>query len=340
MLKIRTGVVLKILVDEYIRAAAPVASEDIARRSPMKVSAATIRSEMAELEEVGYIIRPHISSGGIPSDKGYRYYVESLDDPLELPLGLQRHIRYRFSRAQRDLDAWIQLAATSLSQTVGNMAIVTFPHATSAKLKYIQLVYLQEFLVLLIIVLQEARLRQHLLPLDEPTSQGELTEIANKLNESLTGLTYSQIKAKQLELNPLEEMVRDDTISILRDIDTEAALDHCIDGVRLLLGQPEFAETRRAKEIVEVLEQKVLLRGILSEAPDTGSVSVFIGEENQEEVLRPFSVVLSQYGIPQEAYGTLGVIGPTRMEYGNVIGSVRFLSSLMSELIIGVHGRS
>ena len=340
MLKSRTGAVLKILVDGYISTATPVASEDIARRSPLKVSPATIRNEMAELEEEGYILRSHISAGGIPSDKGYRFYVESLEDTLELPVSLQRHIRDQFSRVQRDLEAWLQLAATVLSRTADNMAIVTFPRAASSRLKYIQFVYLQEFLALLIIVLQEATLRQHLLPLDEPTSQSELTEVANKLNDTLAGLTYSEIAAKQLELTPLEEMVRDDTIAILKDIDTEDALEHCVDGLRLLLSQPEFAETRRAKEVVEILEERVLLRSILSEAPDKGSMGVFIGEENQEEALRPFSVILSQYGISQEASGTIGVIGPTRMEYASVIGGVRFLSSFMSELIMGVYGKS
>ena len=340
MIRLRTGSVLKTLVDEYIRVASPVASEDIARRSPLKVSPATVRTEMAELEEEGYITRPHISAGAVPCNKGYRFYVESLENTLELPVKTQRHIRNQFGQVHRDLESWIQLAAAVLSRMSDNVAIVTFPRAASSRLKYIQLVYVQEFLALLIIVVQEARLRQHLLPLDEPTSQPELMEAANKLNDTLAGLTYSEIQAKQLELAPLEEMVMGNAISILRDIDTESALEHCVDGLRLLLSQPEFAQTGRAKDVVEILEERVLLRSILSEAPDEGSMGVFIGEENQEEALRPYSVILSQYGIPQEASGTIGVIGPTRMEYASVIGGVRFLSSFMSELIMGVHGRS
>ena len=340
MLRTRTGFILKTLVSEYITTAAPIASEDIARRSQLKVSAATVRNEMADLEEEGYIRRPHISAGGVPSDKGYRYYVESLEDDLDLPLDLQRHLRYQFQHANKDVEVWINLAATALSQMADNMVIVTFPRAPASRLKYIQLVYLQEFLALLIIVLQEARLRQHLLPLDEPISQSELTEVANKLNDTVRGHTYSEIKAIPRELTHLEDTVLDSTASILKDMETEARLEHSVDGLRLLLGQPEFAKTGRAKDVVEILEEKVLLRSILSEAPDQGGVGVFIGGENQAEPLRPFSVVVSQYGIPQEASGTIGVIGPTRMEYGSAIGGVRFLSSLMSELIMGVHGRS
>jgi heat-inducible transcriptional repressor len=338
-LKMRTGTVLKILVDEHISTAAPVASEDIARRSAIRVSPATIRNEMAELEEEGYIIRRHISSGGIPSDRGYRFYVESLEDTPEPPKPVQRHIRDQFGKVQRDMEVWIHLAATVLSRMADNMAIVTFPRSSSARLKHIQIVYLQEFLALLIIVLQETRLRQHLLPLRDPTSQDELSEIANKLNDTLAGLTYSEVQAKQMELTPFEEMVRADTSTILKEADTEAELDHWVDGLRLLLSQPEFVETRRAKEIVGILEERVLLRSILSEAPGEGNMGVYIGEENREEALRPFGVILSRYGIPQEASGTIGVIGPTRMEYPSVIGGVRFLSSFMSELTMGVHGR-
>ncbi len=339
MLKLRTSTTLRILVNEYISSVAPVSSEDIARRSPTKVSSATIRNEMAELEEEGYITRPHISAGGVPSDKGYRFYVESLEDPLELPRGMQQNIRHRFGQAQRDPEAWVQLAATVLSQMADNMVIVTFPRANSARLKHIQLVYIQEFLALLVIVLQGARLRQHLLPMDEPTTQVELTEVANKLNDALEGLTYSEARVKQLELTPLEEVVREGTIAALEGMEAESALEHYVDGLRLLLNQPEFAETGRAKEIVEILEERVLLRSILSEAPGEGNMGVFIGDENPKEELKPFSVIMSQYGIPREASGTISVIGPTRMEYASAIGGVRFLSSYMSELIMSVHGR-
>ena len=340
MLKPRTGTILNALVDEYIRGATPVASEDIARRTQLKVSPATIRNEMAELEEEGYIRRPHVSAGGIPADKGYRFYVESLLEPVDLPPALQNEIRSQFGRAQRDLEVWIQLAATVLSKLVDNMAIVSFPRATSSRLKYIQLVYLQDFLAMLILVFQEARLTQQLLPLDELTSQDELTKVVNKLNETVAGLTCSEIKARPMELTPLEGLVMDSAVSVMGEVDNEAMLDHYVDGLRLLLSQPEFQQTRRAQQIVEVLEERVLLKSILSEAPGHGGIGVFIGEENQEEALRPFSLVVTQYGIPEQASGAIGVIGPTRMEYNNVMSGMKFVSSFMSELVMQVHGSS
>ena len=340
MLKPRTGTVLNALVDEYIRGATPVASEDIARRTQLKVSPATIRNEMAELAEEGYIRRPHVSAGGIPADKGYRFYVESLLEPVDLPPAIQHEIRSQFGRAQRDLEVWIQLAATVLSKLVDNMAIVSFPKATSSRLKYLQLVYIQDFLAMLILVFQEARLTQQLLPLGELTSQDELTRVVNKLNETVAGLTFSEIKARQMELTPLEGLVMDSAVSVMGEVDNEATLDHYVDGLRLLLSQPEFQQTRRAQQIVEVLEDRVLLKSILAEAPDHGGIGVFIGEENQEEALRPFSLVITQYGIPEQASGAIGVIGPTRMEYNSVMSGTKFVSSFMSELVMQVHGRS
>ena len=168
----------------------------------------------------------------LPSDKGYRFYVESLEDAPEPPESLQRQIRDQFSSVQLDPEAWIQLAAAVLSRMVDNVAIVTIPREAASRVKHLQLVYVQEFLALLIVVLQEARLRQHLLPLEELTSQTELTETANRLNEQLSGHTYSEIAAKQLELDPFQDLVKENTIAMLKEVDNEAALEHSVDGLR------------------------------------------------------------------------------------------------------------
>ena len=340
MLKSRTSTVLNILVENYIDSATPIASEDIVRRSPWKVSAATIRNEMAELEEEGYIVRPHISAGGVPSDKGYRFFVESLEDAPGPPEALRHEISDRFSDAPRDQEAWVQLAAGVLSRMAGNMAIVTLPRATFSRLKQVQLVYLQDFLALLVVVLQQARVRQQILPLEEPLTQDELSEVSNKLNDGLSGLTYREINDRQLELTPLEEMVVDQVASTLKGADAESALEHSVDGLRLLLAQPEFGEAQKVRDVVEILEERVLLRSILSDVPRQGSVDVIIGAEHREEPLRPFSVVLSQYGIPDEASGAIGVVGPTRMGYGAAIGGVKYLSSYLSGLLMRIHGKS
>ena len=336
-LRDRTAAVLKLLVDEYVSSGVPVASEAIARRSLIRVSPATVRNEMAELEGQGYIVRPHVSAGGAPSDKGYRFYVESITEEWEPPENLQRQLRAQFDQVAWDVEAWNQRAAAVLARMADNMAIVTTPRAPDSRFKYLQLVLLQEFLVLLVVVLREGRLRQHLMPLIETMTQQQLTEIANRLNEGYAGLTRPELEAKELPLSAMEEAVITDTITVLREVEDETATDHFVDGLRLLFSKPEFAEGNKARIVMEVLEEPALLRSLLSKAPEKDGPGVFIGEENEEEALRPFGVILCNYGVPNQAFGTLGVVGPTRMEYPTVIGGVKFLSGFLSDMLAGIH---
>ena len=338
MLNQRAGSVLNILVNEYINTASPVASEEIARLSPDKVSPATIRNAMSALAEDGYISRPHISAGAVPSDRGYRYYVESLEELPPPPSGLRRQLRDNIHQADPDLAAWSRRCAAILSRLATNMAIVTVPQFRSPRLKSLQLVYLEELTALLIIVLQEARLLRRLLPLDEPSSQEKLNQVANGLNDCLSGRNWSEIEAAPGRFNPLEEQVRQNALAMLREEDAYTPPEHYVDGLRWLLKQPEMARGSQARELVELLEERVLLGSLLSELPDRGDIAVYIGGENQEEPLRPFGVILCQYGTPQQAGGAICVIGPTRMNYADAIGGVRFLSAFMSRLALDFYG--
>ncbi len=169
---------------QYIVKAAPVPSQSIAVQAGLRVSPATIRNEMACLEKEGYIIRPHTSAGSIPSDKGYRFYVESLEK-LELPSAEQRLIGHLLHQAEKEADSWLSLAATVLSRLVQNVALVTRPRSVDCKFKHIELVALQESLALLVLVLYGAKLKQKLITFSQAVPQGTLTAIANKLNELL-----------------------------------------------------------------------------------------------------------------------------------------------------------
>lgn len=340
MISGRTATVLKTLVEEYIDTAAPVASESIAGRASVKLSSATVRNKMAELEEEGYIHRLHISSGRVPSDKAYRFYVETLEEGVEPSSGLKRDIESRFEGIAGDLEAWMKLASTVLSRLSDNMAIVTHPRATSPRIKHIQIVQLQEFLALLVVVLTEARLKKHLVPLDGPHSQEDLTTIANELNATHGGRPLEDFIKKSETLTPFEEAMRQVAKNVLRENGEEGATELSVDGIRLLLGQPEFAQMGKAREVMESLEERILIKSILSGASQKEKMAIYIGEENIEKKLKPYSVVLCRYGIPEEAAGVVAVIGPTRMEYSQVIGNVRFLSSFMSDLVASTHSRT
>ena len=338
MLSTKTASVLNILVNQYVQTAVPVASEDIARLSRTKVSSSTVRNAMSQLTEEGYISRPHVSAGGIPSDLGYRHYLESIEEVPELPAEERRRIHHTLDRADLDGDAWSRQCATILSGITANLSIVTVPRSIPPRVKQIQLVYLTECLALLIVVLQEARLLRRLLPLEGSVAANELDRSASKLNEYLGGLSHTEIESNSLELSSLEERVKRDTSDMMREAESGGLLDHHMDGLRLLLNQPEFSQSNRARELVEMSEERVLVEGVLSETPDANELAIYIGGENRHEALRSFGVILCRYGMPNHVGGTICVVGPTRMDYAEAISGVRYLSSVMSRLVVDVLG--
>jgi heat-inducible transcriptional repressor len=332
MLTKRGEEILRIIIGEHISTAMPVGSETIARRYSLGISPATIRSEMAHLEDEGYIVQPHPSAGRIPLERGYRYYVETLMDS-EFPEDEQHMIRHQFHQFSRELEQWLSLAASILSRIAHNMAIVTRPKAVEPQLKHLGLILLQEFLALLILVFREAKLRQKVLAFDDAISQEELNTIAQKLSAYLGGLTKAQIEAASLELLPNEERVVEAVVQLM---EAEKSFDYeepHIEGLHYILSQPEFAASNKAVEIMEAFEGKELLSALLALPPSLGGLQVVIGRENKEDIMHDCSVILGCYGLPGEIAGAIGVVGPTRMHYERAISAVRFLSTTMSELV-------
>ena len=341
MLNERAATVLNVLVDEYLHSATPVASDDIARSLDHKISAATVRNTMARLTQDGYISRPHVSSGGVPSDRGYRYYVESLPETPQLPTELRESVDRDLAQTEPDIGAWSRRCAAILSRLTENLAIVSAPRARSPRLKRIQLVFLQESTALLVLVLEEARLLRRLLPFEKRVDQVELDLAASRLNESLGGLNRSEMQSNQLELNSLEEQVKKGSVTLMREAESANTQEHYTDGLRLLLNQPEFSKGELARELVQLVEERVLLDRVLSIAAEADTMEnpvVFIGSENRDEFLSPFGVILCQYGVPHGVSGTVCVIGPKRMGYVAAIGGVRHLSAFMSQMVQGFQG--
>ena len=338
MLTDRKRSILQIIVDEYINTPVPVASEGVAQKMPVEVSSATIRHDMAELEEDGYTTRPHSSAGSVPSDKAYRAYVESLDAVMEPSRRVQQLVRRRFRQTHMDIDTWSQLAVQLLAGLVRTMALATPPRAAEARWKHLNLVHLHEFLALVVMVLQESRLKQQLVPLKEPTTQGELTQISNKLNAGFAGLSCPEVWARNVELTPFEEEVTSVALNLLEADQEEGVPVHYVDGLRHMFNYPELSMGSRAREIAELLEDQQVMRTLLGKAPDAGVVRVTIGRENKTDLLHPFSIVFARYGLPSKASGVVGIVGPTRMEYATAISSVRYLSSVMSEMMGVVQG--
>ena len=338
MLPTRTGAILKYIIEQYIDSAVPVPSQSLACGTELGVSSATIRNEMAHLEKEGYITRAHPSAGSVPSDKGYRYYVESLRG-VTLSLSEQRLIRHLFHQVEKEMEEWISLAAALLAQLVQNVAVVTMPKSVACKFKHLELVALQDSLALLVLVLHGAKVKQQLLTFDHTVSQEELTAIANKLNTAYSGLTKRQISAKDTGLSDTERQLTNLLLKIMREEDEQEYEEPYLDGLHFMLAQPEFTQSHKMLGLMELVEHRNLLKTIIPKGLGSNNVQVVIGTENKIETFHNYSVVLNKYGFPTEAVGTLGVLGPTRMPYIHTISTVRYLSSILSVLVAGLYGR-
>jgi heat-inducible transcriptional repressor len=332
----RRETVLKIIVREYIDTAVPVASETIFRNYKLGVSPATIRNDMVYLEAEGFIARPHTSAGSIPLDKGYRHYVESLTRETELNLQERERIKKLFREVEREFEKWLKLAAAISASLVKNAALVTLPKPRECRFRHLEMVALQESMALMVLVLSHAILKRQLLSFERPVTQERLAIMSNRLNEVLSGLTSSEILRRKLEL-PLQEARVTETVIDLMSAEDELEYEQpYLEGLRLMLGQPEFAEKDRMLSLMELLEKRDWLSSAFGRRPDDIGVQVVIGEENRNATLRDLSLVFSRYGIPDQIGGTIGIIGPTRMNYSKAISTVDYISGILSDLVAGV----
>lgn len=337
MLSPRTDRILKTIVNRYIEQAVPVPSQSLISDGALDVCSATIRNEMMWLEKEGYITRRYSSAGSVPTDLGYRYYVETLEEII-LPAEEQRLISHMFHQVEGRLDEWLALAATLIARMVQNVAIVTEPKTAGCKFRRVEVVPIQDSLKLVVLVLHGARVRQQLLSFDSDVSATAMMAVANKLSLLYAGLTVLGISAKEVELSVAEQKITDCIVDMMKIEDAQDYTEPYFDGLHLILSQPEFINNRRAAELVELVEHRNLLRTILPQESPIVGVQVIIGKENRVEVAQDCSLVVVKYGLPSGVVGTIGVIGPTRMHYVRAISAVRYLSTVLSVLMAELYG--
>ena len=332
MLTERRAAILGMVVNEYISTAEPVSSRAIVARHHLDISTATIRNELARLEEDGYITQPYTSAGRVPSDMGYRTFVEMLmsEEPVEAQE--QRTIEHQLHQVVGGLDEWLSLSATILAGSVGNAAVVTRPRAASSRIRHAQLVELNHDTALLVAVMDDGRVRQRMLPLQSPTSQAQLTDRAVRLNARIEGADARMARAVAAELVDADEAATARAIADLID-EQRIAEETFLDGLNAVLKQPEFLDTDRMLEAVATL-QAYRVRRVLEQAIDAqiGATQVVIGREHGDDSMQEWSMVISRYG-DEDAIGTVAVIGPTRMAYHRTIPRVRYVARLMSHLL-------
>ncbi len=335
----RSQTVLRLVVLDYINTATPISSKGISERYDLGISPATIRNEMAELEEKGYLTHPHTSAGRLPTEKGYRYFVEKLMGESSLSATEQRTISHQFHQARLDMDQWMRLSAAVLAHSAQGASLVTAPKSVHCQVKHLELISLRDEIVLLILVLQEGTVKQQILTLDAPMAQDVLAPVAQRLTHLWAGCDQTAVKATLAGLMDFERQVADVVLDTMQRIDARASNEIYRDGLLNVLSQPEFLHGEGAQQVVRALEERQFVDAMVGEVMQRGGLQIIIGGEGRWEELSEVSVVLARYGVDDQATGALGVLGPIRMRYGRAVSVVRYVSRLMSDLIGDLYGR-
>jgi heat-inducible transcriptional repressor len=338
-LDLRSQAILRAVIEEYVTSAQPVGSHALVERYRLGVSSATVRAVLADLEAAGLLTHPHTSAGRVPTEQGYRYYVESIVDAVPLPPVEQLMIRHQFGQVEYASEHWFRLAATTLASVTSAAGLATPAKPSAAHLRRLDLVSISDRLASLILVMREGALKQVLFNLDRPTEQDELSAVANRLNELLAGRTAAEAERMVARLdaddpaNELPRRVGERVVRVLHEFDGAAIEELFSDGLLNVMAAPEFAQSEKLRRVFSALENRAYLAQLIGGVADSGRVRVYIGSENPAEEMADVSLVLAPYGHPGRAVGVVGVLGPTRMAYPHAIGTVRFVSGLMNELI-------
>ena len=340
-LDLRSQAILRAVIEEYVTTATPVGSQALVDRYSLGVSSATVRSILAELEANGLLTHPHTSAGRIPTDAGYRFFVESIAESVPLPAVEQLMIRHQFGQVEFASEHWFRLAATTLASVTRSAGLATPAKPRDAHIRRIDLVGINERMASLILVLREGAIKQALVTIDSDDSidQPTLNAVAALLNERLVDMTATRAQNRLAALSDedrvqaLAKRVGERVVKVLREYDAAAIEEVFSDGLLNVMEAPEFAQSDKLRRVFSARENRAYLGQLVGSVAGAGRVQVFIGHENQPLDMRDVSLVLAPYGRPGRAIGVVGVLGPTRMSYSQAIGTVRFVSGLMNELV-------
>ena len=328
----RKSAILKAVVHEFTESAIPVGSQALVSRYFLNLSSATVRNELSNLGDLGYLIQPHTSSGRIPSDLGYRYFVDFLMDSEIVGSKVADYISEQIRTAPAEAQAFVEKVAMVVATVTQNASVVTAPHGPRGRVKHLDLVSLEPQAELLILLMEGNILRQQVLELSVGMGQDSLSKLGTRILSYLAGQDREAIAGRIKSLPPGPEH---DILQRIHDLldqfeqGAETLVVH--DGVRNLLKQPEFSDSNRLQEVLEILEESRHLSALLRNLIGESDLQVVIGSENGTEQLRSCTVALTTYGPSGRLKGTLGVVGPTRMQYAQIVGRLGAVARAASE---------
>lgn len=330
--------VLQAIIEDYVATAEPVGSRAIARRYDLGVSPATIRNEMADLEEMGYLDQPHTSAGRIPSDRGYRYYVDRLLGAPRLSPAEAGRIRRFYQRKVEEIESLVHLTVKLLSETTRYTSLVTAPQLSRTRLKSLRILPLGEGKGLMVLVTDAGLVENRVIDLPANLGTDELERFSNLLDRRLRRVALSQVsrgllREVQEELSRYQELLERTVALLARAVETLNEERIYLAGATNIMTQPEFRDVDKVRTVLVALEQEKVVHDLLSHGGDEGGVRVFIGEENLYREVQECSLVAATYYIGSQVVGHLGVLGPKRMEYGKAIAAVELVTRNLSEML-------
>ena len=337
MVEDRRLAVLRAIVEDYVSTQEPVGSKALVERHRLGVSPATVRNDMAALEDEGFIMQPHTSAGRIPTDKGYRLFVDRLSQVKPLSAAEKRAISTLLQGAV-DLDDVVQRSVRLLAQLTRQVAIVQYPTLSRSTVRHVELVTLASTRLLLVLILSTGRVEQRVVELPEPLDDETVAGIRTALNRAVSGERLADAATKLAEVP--EEYAEEDRppVTLVVAALAEAMSDHRSDERVVVGGTANLARfgdgfDASIKPMLEALEEHVVLLKLLGEATSPSTLTVRIGHEVPYQELSTTSVVATGYGPGDEALATLGIVGPTRMDYPGTMATVRAVARYVSKIL-------
>lgn len=331
--------ILQAVIRNYLETGEPVGSRTISKYTDLNLSSATIRNEMVDLEEMGYIFQPHTSAGRIPSDKGYRLYVDTMMEEKERELEEMREMKEMLLERQDKVETLLKQVARVVAQNTRYATMISAPRAKRSKLKFIQLSRVEANQLLAVIVIEGNVIKNNILSVEEELSDETLLKLNILLNTHLNGLSIDEINLAMIAVMKQQAGIHSTIVGEVIDAVAEAIraeedLEIYTSGTNNIFRYPELADQRRASELINTFEEKQLLGELLQEVhsgEETG-IQVYIGAETQVQSMQDCSVVTATYELGGGMKGTIGIVGPKRMDYDRVVGTLRTIQSQLDKL--------
>lgn len=339
----RKRTILKSIIDDYIESAQPVGSRTIARKHELGLGSATIRNEMADLEELGYITQPHTSAGRIPSDKGYRFYVENLMQEHRLAREEMIRIREAMDERIEEINKLFRKASLIISRITGYTSVVLSPQLSRTRIKAVQLIKIDDRSILVVVAAAGGIVRNKLIHHNHVIEDVQLAKLNQAANIILAGQTTDYLTVPlavelQREINMPAEVILEILESVDECIGKIETTDVYLEGITNILNYPEFRDLLKAREVLEILSEEEVITDLVKSSARRHQFDFRIGSENQIDEMKDLSIITTAYGREGRDAGAIGVIGPTRMAYSKVVSSIKYIRELLNREMLKLFG--